>query len=108
MATEQQALRRRLADLLAPGQPPTAAERPYNDLSRHTARSVQFCFAIRMAGAFHIHSARRASSEEQPMLRFTRALWTAMALSLVLPAALRADDWPQWRGPERDGAWRET
>lgn len=21
---------------------------------------------------------------------------------------LRADDWPQWRGPQRDGVWRET
>lgn len=26
---------------------------------------------------------------------------------LLLPA-LFADDWPQWRGPERDGVWRET
>jgi hypothetical protein len=33
---------------------------------------------------------------------------TAMALVLLLPAALRADDWPQWRGPGRDGVWRET
>src|SRR3954471_17283670 len=24
----------------------------------------------------------------------------------VLPG--RADDWPQWRGPNRDGVWRET
>ncbi len=23
-------------------------------------------------------------------------------------AASRADDWPQWRGPQRDGVWRET
>lgn len=27
-------------------------------------------------------------------------------LCLVVPA--RADDWPQWRGPTRDGVWRET
>jgi len=26
----------------------------------------------------------------------------------VLPALVRADDWPQWRGPNRDGVWRET
>src|ERR1700687_5645164 len=22
--------------------------------------------------------------------------------------SVRADDWPQWLGPERDGIWRET
>src|SRR5258708_6947766 len=29
-------------------------------------------------------------------------------LLLILPAAARADDWPQWLGPQRDGVWRET
>ncbi len=30
------------------------------------------------------------------------------ALALGVPAAtVRADDWPQWLGPERDGSWRE-
>jgi outer membrane protein assembly factor BamB len=32
----------------------------------------------------------------------------AVGLSLLLPVAARADDWPQWRGPNRDGAWQET
>ena len=27
---------------------------------------------------------------------------------IVLPALARADDWPQWLGPQRDGVWRET
>ncbi len=27
---------------------------------------------------------------------------------LVLSLGIRADDWPQWRGPTRDGWWRET
>src|SRR5579859_2904673 len=31
-----------------------------------------------------------------------------LALPLLLSAALRAEDWPQWRGPNRDGAWGET
>jgi len=26
----------------------------------------------------------------------------------ILTAINRADDWPQWRGPNRDGVWRET
>src|SRR5262249_17757107 len=29
--------------------------------------------------------------------------WLPLALS-----AARADDWPQWLGPRRDGVWRET
>ena len=34
-----------------------------------------------------------------------------LPLSLVLfcvAAPVGADDWPQWRGPTRDGVWRET
>lgn len=30
-----------------------------------------------------------------------------VALTLVA-ASVRADDWPQWLGPQRDGIWRET
>jgi WD40 repeat protein len=29
-------------------------------------------------------------------------------LLLLRPAGAWADDWPQWRGPNRDGIWRET
>jgi hypothetical protein len=35
-------------------------------------------------------------------------LAAALTLPLLLPAALRADDWPQWRGPNRDGVCGET
>lgn len=35
---------------------------------------------------------------------------TVLALALLTDPAglLRADDWPQWLGPQRDGVWRET
>lgn len=32
----------------------------------------------------------------------------ALTLTLLPAAGLRADDWPQWRGPNRDGVWGET
>jgi len=35
------------------------------------------------------------------------AILCGLCLLLVTSAA-RADDWPQWRGPKRDGVWRET
>ena len=35
--------------------------------------------------------------------------WAALVLSglLMTSAPARADDWPQWRGPNRDGVWNE-
>jgi len=39
-------------------------------------------------------------------MNVSRAL---MVVALVLGSiAARADDWPQWMGPKRDGVWRET
>lgn len=38
-------------------------------------------------------------------LRFPLAI---AVLILAATAASRADEWPQWRGPNRDGVWRET
>src|SRR5437870_12966690 len=32
----------------------------------------------------------------------------AILMFSFLTAAIRADDWPQWLGPKRDGVWRET
>jgi outer membrane protein assembly factor BamB len=32
----------------------------------------------------------------------------ALTVCAALPLAARADDWPQWLGPQRDGVWRET
>jgi outer membrane protein assembly factor BamB len=34
------------------------------------------------------------------------ALWTVCAVAWTA-AVSRADDWPQWLGPQRDGVWRE-
>jgi outer membrane protein assembly factor BamB len=34
--------------------------------------------------------------------------WLTPLALLVVVASARADDWPQWLGPQRDGVWRET
>jgi WD40 repeat protein len=34
--------------------------------------------------------------------------WIALAVLLTQTLVARADDWPQWRGPNRDGVWREA
>ncbi len=46
------------------------------------------------------------------MASYGKSLWRLVSLSVFAVAALaltaRADDWPQWQGPQRDGVWRET
>ena len=37
-----------------------------------------------------------------------RTLLLTVLLACFLQTALPADDWPQWRGPARDGVWRES
>src|SRR6478735_1615592 len=41
------------------------------------------------------------------MRMLTRTLAAGLVAALGLAAA-RADDWPQWMGPNRDNVWRET
>jgi len=45
-----------------------------------------------------IEQANLLSSKTKPVL----------ALMVWLTVAARADDWPQFRGPRRDGHWNET
>ena len=35
-------------------------------------------------------------------------LAAVLLVALILTNAVRAEDWPQWRGPNRDGVWSET
>lgn len=39
-------------------------------------------------------------------------IYTRFSLSIIflvaVSAPVHAEDWPQWRGPQRDGVWRET
>ncbi len=37
-----------------------------------------------------------------------RTILQVIAVALVTGTILFADEWPQWRGPSRDGQWRET
>ncbi len=37
-----------------------------------------------------------------------RGYLTLLAAGALLPAVARADDWPAWLGPKRDGVWRES
>ncbi len=33
---------------------------------------------------------------------------TVVSVLFLATSVSLADDWPQWRGPNRDGVWRET
>lgn len=39
---------------------------------------------------------------------FSRLVLPGVVLFLTTLPRVSADDWPQWRGPQRDGVWRET
>ncbi|MGH7172657.1 MAG: PQQ-binding-like beta-propeller repeat protein [Gemmataceae bacterium] len=42
------------------------------------------------------------------VLRLRFRLCLIPTLLLILCSSVRADDWPQWLGPQRDAIWRET
>src|SRR4029453_14171914 len=35
-------------------------------------------------------------------------VWKCLVLLIVVSPVARADDWPQWGGPQRDLVWRES
>jgi len=37
-----------------------------------------------------------------------RTVLAVVCTFLITSPSLQADDWPQWRGPQRDGVWRES
>jgi outer membrane protein assembly factor BamB len=42
------------------------------------------------------------------MLSSRQRTFLAIVTALFCASSLRADDWPQWLGPQRDGIWRES
>jgi outer membrane protein assembly factor BamB len=50
---------------------------------------------------------RLPQTEGSPKL-LGRSLWLALLVAVAYLAPARADDWPQWLGPRRDGVWRES
>src|SRR5439155_10113068 len=47
-------------------------------------------------------------TENYRMLPLARPFFWAAITSMTLLSVASGDDWPQWRGPNRDGVWRET
>ncbi len=41
-------------------------------------------------------------------MTFSYSLRLGVLLACTVGGPLMAEDWPQWRGPNRDGVWRET
>ena len=48
------------------------------------------------------------SLSDLPPLAAAYGIGLALLLLVLASGSLLADDWPQWRGPRRDGVWRES
>src|SRR5262245_9435301 len=90
-------------------------------LERRAGQTVTAPDESRRAGTFRIRvcqlNAGAVMTTNASSARATCWSVQAVALSLLClvlcamcfaAASARADDWPQWRGPNRDGVWRET
>jgi outer membrane protein assembly factor BamB len=51
---------------------------------------------------------RMGTAATNRALSFRPATAVLLAIVSLAGSATRADDWPQWRGPNRDGVWREN
>src|SRR5437773_1962676 len=57
----------------------------------------------------HLAMGRRICQASRVVLNMNRRkLFQTAALGLLLSIPVRGEDWPQWRGPNRDGVWNET
>ncbi len=54
-----------------------------------------------------LHVIYRRSTSTSPV-RMAQQFFTTCLLGLAAPNLVSADDWPQWRGPDRLAVWRET
>lgn len=55
------------------------------------------------------HIGRHADHVEESIMRTKRWIWAlACILATCRHGIVTATDWPQWRGPDRDGIWRES
>ena len=67
-----------------------------------------FHFATRRSGLDVRGEPARLRSVALNMNRRKLFQSAALGWSLLVPIAAEADDWPQFRGPNRDGVWNET
>ena len=72
--------------------------------AEHKAKDAQCKACV----AFFRHSQRKTirATMTRSLTLFQRFVFAALLVGGTPPLA--ADDWPQWRGPQRDGVWRET
>ena len=55
-----------------------------------------------------LRNARHVRKTTKYFFAMVAALFVAITVQVTVQVTAEADDWPQWRGPTRDGVWHET
>src|SRR5262245_50613680 len=110
MAMRMPMRQRQVRNRLMAWVPKSARRRPVirgSETQISTAGLISSVFCNNTRTPFIEYQKHRTSDFARTKMITTKH-WLAATFLLLGTNSIRADDWPQWQGPKRDGVWRES